>query len=95
MKRVFSTFLISFLLLIGTSIFLTPSAGYSFWYGDQITEHVNETTAQGLHGYILENILTDDFLQSLRGVDNNPDEITGVRIYDPRKSWNGYTLLSY
>jgi hypothetical protein len=93
-KRGFSL-LTEFLAVSVTAVFLAPSLGYAFWYGDRIsTEHIDELTAEGLHQYILDNILGRDFDQTLRGVDNNPDEITGLRIYQPEKTSNGYTLLS-
>ena len=95
MQRKSAMIISVFFVLTVTVIFLSPSTGNSFWYGDKISpDHVDELTVEDLHNYLLENILTDDFRSSLRGVDNNPDEITGVRIYKPETCWNGYTLLS-
>ncbi|UCF30056.1 MAG: thioredoxin [bacterium] len=91
------------LLAVLTAVVLSPAVGHSFWYGNEIsTEHIDELTAENLHQYIVENILDpprppgtpSPFADSLRGVDNNPDGITGLRIYKPEKTWDGYTLLS-
>jgi hypothetical protein len=83
-----------FFFLIMTPLLLSTHA-YAFWYGDKIApEHMDDVTALDLHNYIIDNVLTPEFRQSLRGIDNNPDEITGLRIYDPSKTWGDYTLLS-
>ena len=65
-----------FLFALSTG-FLSPSVSFSLWYGDKIApEHIDEDTALNLNNYIIENVLTDEFRQSLRGIDNNPDEMT-------------------
>jgi len=76
-----------------SAVFFLPQAGNAFWYGDRLSEHLADEGV-GLHYYITDFILGPEFNQSLRGVDNNPDEITGVRIYNPKKTWKGYTLLN-
>lgn len=99
-KRAF-TILPVILLAVLTVVVGAPQTAHSFWYGDEISpEHIDELMGDALHQYILDNILFtlpgpgNDFADSLRGADNNPDEITGLRIYKPEKTWDGYTLLS-
>ena len=86
------------LLAVFAYVILVPQTGHTFWYGAKITpEHIDSLTSDALHQYILDNILfsgPNDFRDSLRGADNNPDGITGLRIYKPEKTWDGYTLLS-
>jgi hypothetical protein len=95
MKTKLSIIVAALFVLFVTAAVMTPSTGNAFWYGDKITpEHCDETTAAEMHDYIVENIMTPEFRQSLRGIDNNPDEITGLRIYKRGKTWDGYTLLS-
>lgn len=102
MKTKLSIIVAALFVLTVTAALLSPSIGNAFWYGDKISpEHCDETTAEDLHIFIVDNLLTPPgpgtpapFIQSLRGADNNPDEITGLRIYKPNKTWGDYTLLS-
>ena len=92
-------FVMIFTLTFANSAF----AGYSFWYGTDITEVKDDTgnillpgiskeSAQGLHDDVRNRLA--NLQSSLFRFTNNPDREQGRIIWQEDKTWNGYTLLS-
>jgi len=76
-------------------ILVLSSAVYSqaFWCGNSIAEFLDPNTADAYHDFIVETVLPEA-QDASRLDDNNPEDDTGVTIYEPDRCWNGYTLLS-
>ncbi|MFC1634059.1 aryl-sulfate sulfotransferase [Planctomycetota bacterium] len=74
---------------------LVASSAYSqaFWSGNTIADFLDPNTADAYHDFLVEIVLPEARNASRQG-NNNPENDTGVTIYDPDRCWNGYTLLS-
>ncbi|MDD1701344.1 MAG: hypothetical protein LUQ04_11225, partial [Methanoregula sp.] len=72
------------------AVFPSSSPGQAFWYGDDISENISAADGAALHDYLV------DFVGKLKmmNTNNNPDGIKYLRIYEPKETWAGYTLLS-
>jgi hypothetical protein len=80
-------------MLLLSSLLCLPSYAQEFWCGNSIAEFLDPNTANAYHDFIVDTIMPE--ARNASSVDdNNPEDDTGVTIYEPNRCWNGYTLLS-
>jgi len=71
---------------------LSPAYSQVFWNGNPIADFLDPNTAEAYHDFLVETVIPV-VNSEIRVFDNNPEDDTGVTIYDPDRCWNGYTLL--
>lgn len=79
-------------LLLALLLFPVTLQAQSFWSGNPIANFLDPNTADAYHDFLVDTIMP--LVQGAsRESNNNPQNDTGVTIYDPDRCWNGYTLL--
>jgi hypothetical protein len=86
------TFQITVVLLM-SSLLCLPAYAQEFWFGNPIADFLDPATADAYHDFLVETVLPVAE-SAVRVFNNNPENDTGVTIYEPDRCWNGYTLLS-
>jgi hypothetical protein len=90
-KRKRTRQLIGGLLLTFLMFPLALNAQDSFWFGNPIADFLDPNTADAYHDFLADTVIPA--IQPGAGGSNNPENDTGVTIYEPDRCWNGYTLL--
>ncbi len=81
------------IIIIATCLLSSPARAQEFWCGNPIADFLDPNTADAYHDFLVETVMP--MATSAVGVyNNNPENDTGMTIYDPDRCWNGYTLLS-
>jgi hypothetical protein len=79
--------------LLLTTILVSSAYSQSFWFGNPIATFLDPNTANAYHDFLADAVLPE-LSTAVRVFNNNPENDTGVTIYDPGRCWNGYTLLN-